>query len=80
MAHNANDRAETMLFHLFRGTGLTGLCSIRPVRGQIIRPILCLERREVEEYLKSRGIPFCSDHTNEEDVYKRQAQGLDSGG
>ena len=71
VAHNANDRAETMLFHLFRGTGLTGLCSIRPVRGQIIRPILCLERREVEEYLKSRGIPFCSDHTNEEDDYTR---------
>ena len=71
VAHNANDRAETMLFHLFRGTGLTGLCGIRPVRDQIIRPILCLERREVEEYLSCRSIPFCSDHTNEEDDYTR---------
>ena len=71
VAHNANDRAETMLFHLFRGTGITGLCGIRPVREQIIRPILCLERAEVEGYLRGREIPFCTDKTNEEDDYTR---------
>lgn len=71
VAHNANDRAETMLFHLFRGTGLTGLSGIRPVREQIIRPILCLERVEVERYLRARSISFCSDSTNEEDDYTR---------
>lgn len=76
VAHNANDRAETMLFHLFRGSGLSGLCGIRPVResdlaGRIIRPILCLERWEIEEYLKERGISWCTDSTNEGDAYTR---------
>ena len=56
VAHNCNDRSETMLFHLFRGSGLKGLGSIRPVRDQIIRPILCLERKEIEAYLENQGI------------------------
>ncbi|MCH5343934.1 MAG: tRNA lysidine(34) synthetase TilS [Acetatifactor sp.] len=71
VAHNRNDSAETMLFHLFRGSGLRGLSGIRPVRDRIIRPILCLEREEIEEYLALRGIPFCRDATNEEDDYTR---------
>lgn len=71
VAHNSNDNAETMLFHLFRGSGLKGLGGIAPVRGQIIRPILCLERREVETYLESRGQRWCSDITNEGDDYRR---------
>jgi len=71
VAHTANDRAETMLFHLFRGTGLTGLTGIKPVRGQIIRPLLCLERAEIEKYLEEKGIAFCIDRTNYEDTYTR---------
>ncbi len=71
VAHNKNDRAETMLFHLCRGSGLTGLCGIRPIRGNIIRPLLCLERTEIEAYLKEKEIAFCIDHTNEEDTYTR---------
>jgi len=71
VAHTANDRAETMLFHLFRGTGLTGLSGIKPVREQIIRPLLCLEREEIERFLKEKGIAFCIDRTNNEDTYTR---------
>ena len=71
VAHNQNDRAETMLFHLFRGSGLRGLGSIRPVREKIIRPLLCLERKEIEEYLFINGLAFCIDSTNEEDFYTR---------
>ncbi len=71
VAHNANDRSETMLFNLFRGTGMKGLGSILPVRNHIVRPILCLERREIEEYLKSRGIAYCTDVTNATDDYTR---------
>ena len=71
VAHNCNDRSETMLFHLFRGSGMKGLSSIRPVRENIIRPILCLERKEVEAYLSDRGISYCQDATNEKDDYTR---------
>ncbi len=71
VAHNANDRAETMLFHLFRGTGLTGLSSIKPLREKVIRPILCLERWEIEAYLESLGVAYCHDKTNDSDDYTR---------
>ena len=71
VAHNSNDRAETMLFHLFRGTGLTGLGSIRPVREQVIRPILCLKRTEIESYLTERQIAYRRDSTNDSDDYTR---------
>ncbi len=71
VAHNANDQAETMLFHLFRGSGLTGLCGIRPVREQIIRPLLCVEREEIEDFLQQKGMSYCIDKTNDEDTYTR---------
>ncbi len=71
VAHNSNDRCETMLFHLFRGSGIKGLIGIRPVNGNIIRPILCLERSEIEEYLDEREILYCRDVTNATDDYTR---------
>ena len=71
VAHNSNDRAETMLFHLFRGTGLAGLASIRPKRNDIIRPILCLGRNQIEEYLKENRIEYRHDSTNDTDEYTR---------
>ena len=71
VAHNSNDRAETMLFHLFRGTGLTGLAGIRPVRGQIIRPLLCVDRAQIEAYLAEKQISYRHDATNDCDDYTR---------
>ncbi len=71
VAHNANDQAETMLFHLFRGTGLSGLGGMRPRRDKIIRPLLCLERKEIEAYLAQKGVPYCRDVTNASDEYTR---------
>lgn len=71
VAHNSNDRAETMLFHLCRGTGPEGLRGIRPVRGQIIRPLLCVQRQEIEQFLQMQKISYCIDRTNDEDTYTR---------
>ena len=62
---------ETMLFHLFRGTGLSGASGIKPVVNNVIRPILCLSREEVEGYLEEKQVSFCIDHTNFEDTYTR---------
>ena len=71
VAHTQNDRAETFLFHLFRGTGLNGLTGIAPVRDSIIRPLLCVEREEIEAWLKERDISYRTDITNESDAYAR---------
>lgn len=58
VAHNADDNLETMLFHLVRGTGAKGLTGIPPVRGRIIRPLIEVERREIEAFLRERGPGF----------------------
>lgn len=71
VAHNANDRAETMLLNLFRGSGMRGLRSIEATRDRIIRPLLTLERGEIEAYLQAREITWCTDATNLEDLYTR---------
>lgn len=71
LAHHQNDSAETFLFHLARGTGLKGLCGIAPVNGNIIRPLLCVERKEIEAYLKELGASYCTDQTNASDEYTR---------
>ena len=71
VAHNQNDNAETVLFHLLRGSGLTGLSGISPVRNNIIRPLLCVGRAEIEAFLNEKNISFCIDHTNNEDTYTR---------
>ena len=71
IAHNKNDSCETFLFHLFRGTALKGLTGIPPVRDKVIRPLLCLERSEIEAFLQGRGIRYCIDSTNLEDNYSR---------
>ena len=71
IAHNKNDCCETLLFHLFRGSALKGLSGIAPVRNEIIRPLMCLERYEIEEFLDKNGIKYCIDRTNLEDNYTR---------
>ncbi len=71
IAHNLNDNAETMLFHMARGTGISGLAGIAPVRGDIIRPLLSVSREKIAVYLAERGQAFCTDATNEADAYSR---------
>lgn len=71
VAHNKNDNAETCLLHLFRGSGLKGLSGIPPVRDNIIRPLLCIDRIEIENWLHKHQIEYRTDQTNLEDEYTR---------
>jgi tRNA(Ile)-lysidine synthase len=71
VAHNKNDNAETCLLNLFRGSGLKGLSGIPPVRDNIIRPLMCVERKEIEKWLAKKQIDYRTDRTNLEDDYTR---------
>ncbi len=71
LAHHGNDRAETMLFHLIRGTGIKGLTAMKPAEGKIIRPLLWAERKDIENYVKAQGYSFVEDETNASTDYTR---------
>lgn len=71
LAHHGNDRAETMMFHLIRGTGLKGLTTMKPVEGKVIRPLLWAERKDIESYVKEQGYSFVEDGTNTSTDYTR---------
>jgi len=77
-AHNANDQAETIIFRLIRGSGLEGLGGIKNFRDEkIIRPILCLSRFEVEQYINEKKIEPRIDKSNFEKTYNRNKIRLD---
>ncbi len=71
VAHHRDDSAETFLLNLLRGTGINGLQGIRPRNGYIVRPLLCVDRREIMEYLQGLGQAYVTDSTNLEDEYLR---------
>ncbi len=75
-AHHKDDQTETVLMNLFRGSGLRGLGGIRPVRAlsgnlTLIRPLLGMNRQEIETYLIEEKESWCVDSTNSELVYAR---------
>lgn len=70
-AHTLSDSAETAIFNLIRGTGIKGLCGIPPVRDNIIRPLACVTRFQVEAYLKDNEQDFVTDSSNLSDDYTR---------
>jgi len=71
IAHHRDDRIETLLINLARGTGIHGLTGIRPTNGKIIRPLLFASRNEIETYAKTNGIAFREDSSNTTDKYAR---------
>jgi len=73
VAHHKGDIAETMMMNLFRGSGLDGLVSPVARHGNIIRPLLCLDKEEILKYLESRGVSYCLDRTNDSEEYTRNA-------
>ncbi len=71
VAHTADDQAETVLAHILRGTGLTGLGGIHPVAGPIIRPLLRIRRGELRVYLRAKEQKWREDATNRDTTRTR---------
>lgn len=71
VAHHRDDSAETLLLNLVRGTGIRGLCGIHPKNGYIVRPLLCVDREEITDYLKWRNEDYVTDSTNLTNDYTR---------
>lgn len=76
-AHTLSDRCETFIFNLLRGAGLKGLCSIPPVRGKIVRPLINVTRAEIEKYCLDNKLDYIHDSTNFERNYTRNKIRLD---
>jgi tRNA(Ile)-lysidine synthase len=71
LGHTADDQAETILFRIVRGTGLTGLRGIPYQRGPLIRPLLDTRRAEVLRYLRRRQVPYATDPANSDRRFAR---------
>ena len=76
LAHHADDNAETVLFQMVRGSGIAGMSGIRPKRElmpgvEVVRPLLTVTRKQIEEYLKEEGLSYCVDSTNADVTYSR---------
>ncbi|HOP39849.1 MAG TPA: tRNA lysidine(34) synthetase TilS [Geobacteraceae bacterium] len=72
LGHHADDQAETFLLRLFRGSGTTGLASMRPRSlERYVRPLLTLTREEIIAYLKRRGLSWRHDSSNDETDFLR---------
>lgn len=71
IAHNKNDKAETIIMNLIRGTGITGLKGIEAKRGKYIRPLIECKRDEIEEYCKKENLNPRIDKTNFQNIYTR---------
>mgnify|MGYP002857572490 CR=1 FL=1 len=71
VAHHMNDQAETVIFRIIRGSGIKGLGGMEAKRDNIIRPLLCLKREEIEEYLEQSEQKYRTDETNNAIEYSR---------
>jgi tRNA(Ile)-lysidine synthase len=71
VAHHQDDAVETLLLNLIRGAGINGLTGMRKKNGYVVRPLLCLTRSEVVDYLDRLGQSYVTDSTNLADEYAR---------
>ncbi len=70
-AHHLSDNFETVLFNLFRGTGLKGLNGITKERDYIIRPLINVSKSEINDYIEKNQIPFVEDSSNKDNDFSR---------
>jgi tRNA(Ile)-lysidine synthase len=83
VGHHADDQAETVLHRIVRGTGLRGLAGMAPVRTlrgvegcRLVRPLLCVTRKEILAYLESGGMAYRTDATNaDRDLTRNRIRG-----
>jgi tRNA(Ile)-lysidine synthase len=75
LAHHANDQAETILYRLLRGTGLTGLAGMQPVTAyygsQIMRPLLNIPKAEIVSYAAAHSLEYVADPSNYDNKFSR---------
>lgn len=70
-AHNKNDNAETVIYRMTKGTGIAGLCAIAPKRDIYYRPLLQIERKNIEKYCKDNNLNPNNDSSNSDKIHKR---------
>lgn len=71
VAHHNDDNIETFFLNALRGTGIAGLTGMKPQNGVVVRPLLCVSRAEIIEWLDEMGQDFVTDSTNLENEAKR---------
>ncbi|MCQ2289633.1 MAG: tRNA lysidine(34) synthetase TilS [Muribaculaceae bacterium] len=71
VAHHADDNVETFFLNALRGSGIAGLAGMRPRNGNVVRPMLCVSRVDVESFLVELRQPYIIDSTNAQNDYKR---------
>ena len=67
VAHHRDDNVETVILNLLRGSGIEGIAGIAPKNGNILRPLLCISRKNILDYLKTQKQDYVTDSTNLED-------------
>lgn len=73
VAHHRDDSIETLLLNLIRGTGIKGLTGIQPRAGCIVRPLLCVSKKEILQYARAENLPFITDSSNgQEDIIRNR--------
>lgn len=71
VGHNKNDKIETIFMHILRGSGIDGLKGMEPIQGNIIRPLIACERKQIEQYCEEQQLEPRIDQTNFENIYQR---------
>lgn len=70
-AHHINDNVETVLLNLTKGTGIKGMIGIQTKNNVIVRPLLCLNKHDIEKYAKKQHLLFRADASNSDNKYER---------
>ena len=72
LAHHLSDQAETILMHIFRGSGVAGARGMEPIRdGRFIRPLLSTSKEEILDYINFNNLDYVNDSSNADNTFTR---------